>query len=256
MGAVAVTTLIAALFYKQLIHLLIAPLPGCQSPDPKAVGHGCAIVALSGLLSPFTLALKVSLTAGVLGASPVWLYQLWAFVAPGLREDEKKYTRAFLGAGIPLFVGGAALAYVALPASARILLSFTPDGATNILPVDDYLNLATRMVLVFGASFELPLLLVMLNVAGVLSAGRMAGCWRPMVLGITTFSALATPSTDPLSMLLLAGPIVLLYLMACAVARNVDRRRGKQTHQASDDARIVAEALDAAPAGTSPPVRL
>ncbi|MEU1536118.1 twin-arginine translocase subunit TatC [Streptomyces fagopyri] len=226
-GAILLVTVGAALFYKQLIGFLIDPLPGC-APGRLAgadTAGNCGVISLNGLLSPFTLALKVSITVGVVAASPVWLYQLWAFLAPGLHRQEKKYTLAFLGAGIPLFLTGAAMAYWSLPTTARVLLSFTPDNATNLLPVDDFLDLATRMVLVFGLSFELPVLLVLLNLAGVISARRMAGWWRAMLMGITAFAALATPSTDPLSMLLLATPISLLYLAACAIAWCNDRQR-------------------------------
>ncbi|MER7682856.1 twin-arginine translocase subunit TatC [Streptomyces sp. NPDC096934] len=233
-GAIILATVVAGLFYKQLIGVVIAPLPGCASPTADSAGS-CGLVAVNGLLSPFTLALKVSLTAGVLAASPVWLYQLWAFLAPGLHRHEKKYTVAFLATAIPLFLIGAAFAYAVLPTTARVLLSFTPDRTTNILPVDDFLDLATRMVLVFGASFELPLVLVMLNMTGLISARHMTGWWRPMTVGITAFSAIATPSTDPLSMLLLAGPITLLYLLACLVSWCADRHRRTRTEPECPD---------------------
>ncbi|WP_328623944.1 twin-arginine translocase subunit TatC [Streptomyces sp. NBC_00353] len=228
-GAILLVTVVAALFYKQLIGFLIDPLPGCtpsQLVGTTVAGH-CGLISINGLLSPFTLALKVSITAGVVVASPVWLYQLWAFVAPGLYRSEKKYTLAVLGVGVPLFLSGAAVTYWLLPTTARVLISFTPDTATNLLPVDDFLNLATRMVLVFGLSFELPLILVLLNLGGIVSARRMTGWWRGMFMGITVFAAVATPSTDPLSMLLLAAPIALLYLAACAVAWFNDLRRGR-----------------------------
>ncbi|MFD7445892.1 twin-arginine translocase subunit TatC [Streptomyces sp. NPDC059909] len=229
-GAVMVTTVVAGLSYKQLIDFVIAPLPGCDTLEgsPATTDGRCGVIATNGLLSPVTLALKVSLTAGLIGASPVWLYQLWRFLAPGLHRGEKRYTLAFLATGIPLFLAGAAFAYAVLPTTARVLISFTPEQATNILPVDDFLDLATRMVLVFGLSFELPLLLVMLNLAGILSSARMAGWWRHMVLGITAFAAIATPSSDPLSMLALAGPITALYLVACAVSWLNDRRRARK----------------------------
>ncbi|MEU2490827.1 twin-arginine translocase subunit TatC [Streptomyces sp. NPDC007883] len=238
-GAVVVTTVVGGLFHKQLIDFVIAPLPGCttvQEGSATAAGR-CGVIATNGLLSPVTLALKVSLTAGLVGASPVWLHQLWQFLAPGLRRGERKYTLAFLATGIPLFLTGAVFAYAVLPATARILISFTPDRATSILPVDDFLDLATRMVVVFGLSFELPLLLVMLNLAGILSAARMTGWWRHMVLGVAAFAAIATPSGDPLSMLALAGPVTALYLVACAVSWLNDRRR--------EPADTAARALDA-----------
>lgn len=226
-------TVVAAFFYEQLIAFLIDPLPGCVAgvtgePEGHKDAERCGVISVNGLLSPFSLVLKVSISAGVVAASPVWLYQLWGFVAPGLHRNEKKYTLVLLGAGVPLFLAGAAVAYWALPATARVLISFTPHGATNLLPVDDFLDLATRMVVVFGISFELPVFLVLLNLAGVISARRMIGWWRGKFMGITAFAALATPSTDPLSMLLLAAPISLLYLGACTITWGNDRRRERR----------------------------
>ncbi|MFG2948299.1 twin-arginine translocase subunit TatC [Streptomyces adustus] len=251
-GAILLVTVVAAFFYKQLIAFLIDPLPGCtpgQVADAATAGH-CGLIAINGLLSPFTLALKVSITAGVVVASPVWLYQLWAFVAPGLYRSERKYTLAVIAVGVPLFLSGAAVTYWLLPTTARVLISFTPDSATNLLPVDDFLNLATRMVLVFGLSFELPLLLVLLNLGGVVSARRMTGWWRAMIMGITVFAAVATPSTDPLSMLLLAAPIALLYLLACAVAGLNDLRR-RRTRGAENYEDL--QTADEPPAGPTHP---
>ncbi|WP_051371550.1 twin-arginine translocase subunit TatC [Streptomyces sp. 142MFCol3.1] len=227
-SAIAVTTIVAGLFYNQLVDFMLDPLPGCTISGAGSSTERCGIIATNGLLAPFTLALKVSITAGLIGASPIWLYQLWAFLAPGLRHTEKRYGLVFLATGIPLFLTGAAIAYAVLPTTARVLISFTPGKATNILPVDDFLDLATRMVVVFGLSFELPLILVMLNLAGAVSAKRMAGWWRNMVISITVFSAIATPSSDPLSMLALAGPITALYVAACAIAWVNDRRRARR----------------------------
>ncbi|MGW1885771.1 twin-arginine translocase subunit TatC [Streptomyces sp. NPDC001970] len=255
-GAILLVTVVAALFYKQLIGFLIDPLPGCAPGG--LVGENdaerCGVISLNGLLSPFSLALKVSITAGVVAASPVWLYQLWVFVAPGLHRHERKYTLVFLGAGIPLFLSGAAVAYWILPTTARVLISITPDKTTNLLPVDDFLDLATRMVVIFGLSFELPVFLVLLNLGGVITARRMTGWWRGMLMGIAAFAALATPSTDPLSMLLLAAPISLLYLGACATAWCNDRRR-KRTGRAEPGGSLQdteASPMDLTPAPIAP----
>ncbi|MFD8593499.1 twin-arginine translocase subunit TatC [Kitasatospora sp. NPDC059646] len=224
--AIIVFTIVAAFYHKRLLDFLIAPLPAC-GPDgkpPSGMDH-CAEISNIGLTTPFTVMLKVSLTAGVVAATPVWLYQLWRFVAPGLHQHEKRYSVAFLTIGTPLFLAGAVLAYVVMPVTAQMLISFIADGVTSIVPVEDYLDLITRMVLVFGAGFELPLFLVMLNLVGVLSGKRLLGWWRGFVMGITVFAAFATPSADPLSMLALAAPIWALYFLAVGVSLLNDKRK-------------------------------
>lgn len=230
--AIIVVTVVAAFFYNDIIDFFTKPVldsvgcPDSFSELAKQKGDSpCAQITINGLLAPFTLALKVSLMAGVVLASPVWLYQLWAFVAPGLHRHEKKYAYAFVATGVPLFFAGAYFAYSVLPTTANVLIEFTPFGVDNLLPLDDLLDLVTRMVIVFGLSFELPLLLVMLNFTGAITGKRMLGWWRGMILGITVFAAIATPSTDPLSMLALAGPIWVLYFAAVIVALVNDRRR-------------------------------
>ncbi|WTJ73509.1 twin-arginine translocase subunit TatC [Kitasatospora sp. NBC_01539] len=233
--AIVVTTIAAAFFHRELTDFLLDPLPACGGDGLNPKGERCALVSTIGLLTPFTLALKVSLTAGVVAALPVWLYQLWSFVSPGLHRHERKYTLGFLAAGIPLFLAGAALAYLILPATAEMLISFTPTGAVPIMPAEDYLDVVTRMVLVFGCAFELPLFLVMLNFIGVLSGKRLLGWWRAMVMGITVFAAFATPSADPLSMLALAAPIWALYFLAAGIAIMNDRRRARRNPDAGLD---------------------
>lgn len=236
MLAIVVVTIVAAFFYNDIINFLTKPVldsVGCgetfeQLAKSKSSSHPCAQITINGLLAPFTLALQVSLMAGVVFASPIWLYQLWAFVAPGLHRHEKKYAYAFVGTGAPLFFAGAFFAYKVLPTTAKVLIDFTPHGVSNLLPLDDLLQLVTRMVIVFGLSFELPLLLIMLNLTGVLTGRRMLGWWRGMIMGITVFAAVATPSTDPLSMLALAGPIWVLYFGAVAFSLLNDRRKRRR----------------------------
>ncbi|MGW0878765.1 twin-arginine translocase subunit TatC [Streptomyces sp. NPDC002671] len=239
--AILAVTIIAAFFYRDIINVITQPVLdeiGCHQSFgelAKAKNVHCAHITVSGLLAPFTLALKVALMAGVVLASPVWLYQLWAFVAPGLHRTEKKYAYAFVGFGFPLFLGGGYLAFHVLPTTARVMIDLTPSGAENLLPLDDLLDLVTRMIVVFGLAFEMPLLLVMLNLTGVLSGRRMLGWWRGMIVGITAFAAVATPSPDPMTMLALAAPIWMLYFIAVAIALLNDRRRARREAEGPGD---------------------
>ncbi|MFI5830363.1 twin-arginine translocase subunit TatC [Streptomyces sp. NPDC051578] len=264
--AILVITVVAAFFYKDLIDFMLKPMldsVGCTNGVvSQRNGRPCADMTVNGLIAPFSIALKVSLTAGVVLSAPVWLYQLWAFVAPGLHSHEKKYAVGFVAAGAPLFAAGAVLAYKILPQTAMILLEFTPDNARNLLPVDDYLDLVTRMVVVFGLAFELPLLLILLNFTGVLTAKRLASWWRIMVLGITIFAAFATPTGDPLTMMSLAAPIIALYFLALALCLVNDRRRKRRNPDAGldDDEASVLDltpapigAVEAAPAPSALP---
>ncbi|MGW4029675.1 twin-arginine translocase subunit TatC [Streptomyces sp. NPDC004838] len=251
--AIVVVTVVAAFFYNDIINFFTKPVlesVGCDNYSfselaQKPKDTTCAQITINGLLTPFTLALKVSLMAGVVLASPIWLYQLWAFLAPGLHRTEKKYAMAFVSAGFPLFLGGGYFAYSVLPTTAEVLIEFTPFGVDNLLPLDDLLDLVTRMVVVFGLAFELPLLLVMLNMGGVVSGRRMLGWWRGMIMGITVFSAVATPSTEPITMMALAAPIMVLYFLATGISLINDRRRALR--EAREPGADEASELDLTP---------
>ncbi|MFF4105159.1 twin-arginine translocase subunit TatC [Streptomyces sp. NPDC001903] len=258
--AILVITVVAAFYYKNLIDFMLKPMldsVGCTNGVvSQRNGRPCADMTVNGLIAPFSIALKVSLTAGVVLSAPVWLYQLWAFVAPGLHNHEKRYAVGFVAVGAPLFAAGGVLAYKLLPQTATILLEFTPDNARNLLPVDDYLDLVTRMVIVFGLAFELPLLLILLNFTGVLTAKRLASWWRAMVLGITIFAAFATPTGDPLTMISLAAPIVALYFIALGICLVNDRRRRRGNPDALlDDDEASELDLTPAPIGEMDPVQ-
>ncbi|MFT2017138.1 twin-arginine translocase subunit TatC [Streptomyces sp. 796.1] len=234
--AICLVTAVALFYYKDIVDFLMKPVldsVGCgglsvSDLEAKDGNQKCAYFTVNGLLSPFTIMLKVSFMTGLVLSTPIWLYQLWAFLAPGLHKQEKKYSMAFVAAGVPLFVGGGFFAYAILPTTAEVLLDFTPDGADNLLPLDDFIDLLTRMVVVFGLAFELPLVLVLLNFGGVVTGRRMLGWWRGMIMGITVFGALATPSTDPVGMFALAGPVTLLYFLAVGVSMINDRRKAKR----------------------------
>lgn len=235
MLAITVVSLVVAFYSQELMNFLMDPVPKCHTGLGESTGGKCAVIAYTDLLSPFTTTVKVCFMAGVILSSPVWLYQLWAFVAPGLHKHERKYTYWFVSAAVPLFLGGAALAYTVLPISMRVLLGITPEGSANILPMDTILDFIVRMILVFGAAFELPLLLVMLNFSGMVTGRRMAGWWRGVVMGVFIFGAVATPTTDPFGMIALAGPIVVLYFLAVGVSILNDKRRRRANPDADLD---------------------
>ncbi|MFC7217878.1 twin-arginine translocase subunit TatC [Streptomyces polyrhachis] len=240
-GAILVVTIVALFFYRDIVDFLMAPvLDAVGCPDGLKVSDigakkQCADFTMNGLISPFTTMLKVSFMTGLVASTPVWLFQLWAFLAPGLHRHEKKYSMWFVAAGVPLFLCGAYFAYAILPTTAEVLLEFTPDDTKNLLPLPEFLDLLTRMVVVFGLSFELPLVLVLLNLGGAVSGRRMLGWWRWMIMGIVTFGAVATPSTDPVGMFGLAGPVIVLYFAACGFSLLNDRRRARREALEPDD---------------------
>lgn len=186
-----------------------------------------SLVALNfgGVTEAFSIRLKVALFVGVIVSSPVWLYQLWAFIVPGLTRREKRTALAFIVAAVPLFLVGCGLADWALPKAVAILFGFTPSGAVNITNASDYLTFVTRFILAFGLAFLLPVLLVALNVAHVLPARVMLAGWRVAVMLIFVFAAMMTPTPDAWTMLALAAPMVGLYFAAVGIAMLLDRRR-------------------------------
>jgi sec-independent protein translocase protein TatC len=234
--AIVLATIVAFIFYRDIGSFLMEPL--CKVRDISGVGNqeGCANGALvtSGIIAPFSLSLKISLSAALIAASPIWLYQLWAFLAPGLHRHERRYTYAFVATGIPLFLAGAALSYIVMTKALQLLLNFTFDESANSITTDEYLTFVLRMVLVFGLSFELPLVLMLLNIAGVLSATKMLSWWRPMVFGIVVFAAVATPTGDPGTMAMLAAPMSLLFFLALGLAWLNDKRRERRRRNDPD----------------------
>ena len=170
----------------------------------------------------------MSFYIGIVLSSPVWLYQLWAFIVPGLTKREKRYSMGFVGAAVPLFLAGIALAWKVLPNAIKFLTAFTPVGTANIINASDYFTFVLQIILAFGIAFVIPLLLVALNFAGVLSAVAMAKAWRVAVFLCFLFAAVASPTPDAGSMLALAFPMVGLYLVAVGIAWVNDRRRARR----------------------------
>lgn len=243
--AIAVTTTAAWFVYEPAIELLVRPVCGVgNTPD---AGSRCGPLVITDLLGPLSIQLKVSLALGVILAAPVWLYQLWAFLAPGLHRRERRWAFAFAGAGFPLFFAGAALSYWIMPKAVDVLLGFTPADVGNLIPLDRYLSFVIRMILVFGIAFELPVLVVLLNLAGVVRARQLVGWSRSLVFGIFVFSAVATPTGDPLTMLALAIPMILLLAISIGICWVSDRRRDKRPDDYADLSDDEASPLDTSP---------
>jgi sec-independent protein translocase protein TatC len=226
--AIVVAGLISAIFYQQLFDVVTAPFDTI-SEQYKARG-GNVTLNFGGIGDPFSYALKICAMAGIFLSSPVWLYQLWAFVAPGLHKNERRWGIAFVVVSVPLFLGGAVLAYVFLPKSFSLLIGFNPDPkhVANIISLDGYLTFVLRMFLVFGLAFVMPVFLVALNLVGIVSGRTLFRAWRPAILGAFVFAAVATPSGDPWTMSALAIPMILLFAAAAGVCLVVDRRRRQQ----------------------------
>jgi sec-independent protein translocase protein TatC len=178
----------------------------------------------SGLAAALDMQVKVAVFLGVLISSPWWIYQLWAFITPGLTRKERGYAFGFVGAAVPLFLAGAYLAWWALPNAVRLLIEFTPDGASNITDAQTYLSFVMRLVLAFGLAFLLPVLMVALNFAGLGSAAMWRRSWRWAVLIAFVFAAVMTPTPDAITMLMVALPICALYFLALSVCELHDRR--------------------------------
>ncbi|MFI1365620.1 twin-arginine translocase subunit TatC [Streptomyces griseochromogenes] len=239
-----ITELTGPSCHLQGLHGIAPATPACPN----------GLMVMQGVMTPLTFTFKVALAAGVVISSPFWSYQLWAFAAPGLHRHEKRYALGFVAAAVPLFLSGAGLAYWVFPQALRILLGFTPGAFSNSLQGDQFLDFFIRMILVFGISFEMPLLLVLLNFTGVVSAGSLLARWRTLVMLIFVFSALATPTGDPLTMMVLAVPMTALFALSLAVIVWRDRVRARRAGQAalSPD---EASPLDLTPSRTEVPAR-
>lgn len=236
-----VAIVVAWFFYNQLFELILRPYNDARQMLGASVNTKPYI---SGAAGPLMLKLKICGIAALVGSSPYWLYQLWAFIVPGLHAHERRWTRLFVAIAGPLFLAGVAIGYYVLPKGLQVLLSFTPSNLQSLLEFSEYFSFLTRMLLVFGVAFEIPLFVVLLNLAGVLPAHALKN-YRPwIIVGVFVFAAVATPSTDPFSMLMLAIPMTLLFLVSEIVARVVDRRRARERESLDGLADDEASPLD------------
>jgi sec-independent protein translocase protein TatC len=216
------------IFFTPVWHVIERPL--CNAVIRGETGCntlGVNQLVLNGPLDAFYLRVKVAVIVGVILSSPVWLYQIWAFIAPGLYAREKRWGYIFIGTAVPLFLVGNLLAYLSLGRSMHFLLGLTPQHVSNLIQVDLYMSFVMTMMLVFGIAFELPLLIVMLNLAGILTH-RMFRKWRRvMIFAVFLIAGMANPSPDPITMLILGGACAALVEVAEFIVWSHDRRRAR-----------------------------
>lgn len=213
--------------YERIITELARPV--CDLAAARANNSNeCGSLYINGVLGPLNLQIKVALLTGVILAAPFWLYQLWAFLAPALHRKEKRYTLLFILAATPFFAIGATMGYLILPIAIKVLFGFTPDALTNLIRFDDYLDFVLRIILLFGLAFELPVFLLTFNKIGFLRGKTILRPWRIWVFAITFAAAALTPTSDPITMALLAVPLIFLYFAAGFIAVFLDKRRDKR----------------------------
>ena len=221
-AAIVVGSVLGWVKYDWLFAEIMAPLR-----KVAAERGGLVNINFGGITQPFTVQLQVAMFVGVIVASPVWLFQAWGFIVPGLTKREKPTTMAYVAAAAPLFLAGCFMATKVVPKAVEILIGFTPQGAANLPDAALYLTFVTRFILAFGLAFLLPVFLVGLNAAHILPARIMLKGWRIAVILIFVFSAMMTPTPDAWTMLALALPMIGLFYAAVGVSMLLDRRRAR-----------------------------
>ncbi len=237
---ILVFAILGWILYNPIITTLAEPV--CDLKKAQLAGATqCGSLYINGVLGPLNLQIKVALLAGIILAAPFWIYQLWAFVAPGLHKKERRYSVLFIACATPFFAGGATLGYLILPMAIKVLFGFTPNALSNLVKFDDYLDFVMRVILLFGIAFELPVFLVSLSLAGVLSGKGILKPWRVAVFVICLFTAAFTPTGDPITMGLLALPLIIFYFGSGGIALLIDKKRRKRKPYVSDDAASILD---------------
>ncbi len=228
---VALGAVVGWLVYNPLLEILKQPY--CNIPYQHRLGaqnqseSQCKLL-FRAPLDGFTIRLKVSVVAGAILTAPLWLYQLWAFVTPGLRKNERRWTIGFVVSSSLLFALGMGLAYFTLYKGLNVLVTQAGSGTQAGLDVSNYISFVVLMLVIFGASFELPLLIIMLNAVRILPYRLLRRGQRLGIFLVFVFAAVATPSTDPFTMVAMALPMVLLFELAVLWCFVHDRRRARR----------------------------
>jgi sec-independent protein translocase protein TatC len=228
--AVLVFGVVGVVYYTQILDVLMGPFVNAC----KVNELNCEL-NYDQVISPFTVPLRIGLMTGFVLAAPVWIYQVWAFITPAMYRNEKKWAATVVAVSVPLFLTGILLCYLILPRGLEVLFGFTPGGVSNIIAFNDYFSFVLRLIVFFGIGFLLPVFVVLLNAAGILSREALSNARRWIVVGVFVFAAMANPSGEPITMLSLALPMYLLFEIAILVCRFNDRRRDRAMLRDLDD---------------------
>lgn len=222
--ALVVGMVVAFIIADPVIHFITEPIRIITEKR----GDSFSALNFGTVTSAFDMRMRIALTIGLFISAPVWLWQIWAFIMPGLTRKEIKYTVGFVAAAVPLFFAGCYIGVSIMPNVIELMWSFTPEGGTNFYSAKEYYDFVFKLMIVIGVSFVLPVFLVALNFAGVISGRAILKGWRVAILVATLFAALATPAADVVSMLLLAGILTVLFFAAAGLSLLFDRRKRKR----------------------------
>ncbi|SKB07560.1 twin-arginine translocase subunit TatC [Aeromicrobium choanae] len=228
--AMALGTVVAWLAYEPIFTWLVAPYSDVK-PVLAEQGIDTSLV-FTGIGGAFQFQLKVSLVAGFVLSSPWWIWQIWAYVVPALHHGEKRAALTLSAICAPLFLAGAWFGYLILPRAIEFLVGFVPQNAESLLTGADYLDFSLRIMLVFAVAAQLPVVIVMLHRLGMVSGPQLVHARPWIITGIFAFAGIATPTVDPVTMALLATPMVVLYGIAEAIVRVRERRGAAATDAA------------------------
>lgn len=223
-------------------------LSALKEPVDRIAEHtgGTSAVNFGSIASPFDFKLQLSLIIGAVISSPVWIYQVWAFITPGLTKKERRYTLGYMAAAVPLFLAGVWVGWMVTPQVVRALTQFTPSGFSNLIDARDYVDFVTRMVLFLGLAFLVPVVLVGVNMAGIIAGTTILKSWRITVFLVFVLAAIAAPGADAFSMFLLAGPLLVLFFAAIGLCIVNDKRRARRQAKLAEETEATADTATSA----------
>ncbi|KJQ55851.1 twin-arginine translocase subunit TatC [Microbacterium sp. SA39] len=222
--ALVVGMVVAFIIADPVIHLITEPIRIIMEKR----GDNFSALNFGTVTSAFDMRMRIAFSIGLFISAPIWLWQIWAFIMPGLTRKEIQYTVGFILAAVPLFFAGCYLGIVIMPHVIELMWGFTPEGGTNFYQAQEYYDFVFKLMIVIGISFVLPVFLVALNFAGVMSGRAIIKGWRIAIIVATVFAALATPAADVISMLMLAGILIVLFFAAAGLSLLFDRRKRKR----------------------------